>query len=117
MNNFLQSISGNLQITVWDAVVMFGIVAFDEYVIKGLILHRNEKYKAIYTYAPIVLSVAVYAVLALIMKTPLINNIIQGFGIGVAAMGSYDVILRVGKDKALEGFEELGEAIKKEVDK
>lgn len=115
--DFLNALSGDLQITIWDALIMFAIVALDEYVIKGLILRRDEKYKAVYTYAPIVLSVVVYAVLSLVMRTSLVNNLIQGLGVGVAAMGSYDVILRVGREKALSGIREMGEAIRKEVDR
>ena len=67
---------GNL--TGWDFFVAFCIVAFDEYIIKKLICKGNEKYKAIYTYAPLVLGVAAYIVMALIGHTEILNAILHG---------------------------------------
>lgn len=105
---------GNL--TGWDFFVAFCIVAFDEYIIKKLICKSNEKYKWVYTYAPIVLGVATYIVMALIGKTDVLAGLLHGLLVGFTAMGSYDVILRVGRENALKGIEEIGEAIKEAVE-
>ncbi len=100
----------------WDFFVAFCIVAFDEWIIKKLICKGNEKYKAVYTYAPLVLGVAVYVVLALIGHTDILNSILHGLLVGFTAMGSYDVILRVGTQNAVKGIEDTGEAIKEAVE-
>jgi Kef-type K+ transport system membrane component KefB len=103
-------------LTGWDFFVAFCIVAFDEYIIKKLICKSNEKYKAIYTYAPIVLGLGAYIVMALIGHTEILPAILHGLLVGFTAMGSYDVILRVGRENALKGIEETGEAIKEAVE-
>jgi hypothetical protein len=105
---------GNL--TGWDFFIAFCIVAFDEYIIKKLICKGNEKYKAIYTYAPLVLGLATYLVMALIGHTDILSAILHGILVGFTAMGSYDVILRVGRDNALKGIEQTGEAVKEAVE-
>lgn len=105
---------GNL--TGWDFFVAFCIVAFDEYIIKKLICKGNEKYKAIYTYAPLVLGVAAYIVMALIGHTEILSAILHGLLVGFTAMGSYDVILRVGRENVVKGIEDTGEAIKEAVE-
>ena len=105
---------GNL--TGWDFFVAFCIVAFDEYIIKKFICKGNVKYKAIYTYAPLVLGVAAYIVMALIGHTEILSAIMHGLLVGFTAMGSYDVILRVGKENAVKGIEDTGKAIKEAVE-
>lgn len=105
------------ELTAWDFFIAFLIVAFDEYIIKKLILRGNEKYKAIYTYAPILLGVIVYLAMAFFAKGDILNGCIHGLLVGLTAMGSYDVILRIGKEKGIASAEAIGESIKEEVEK
>ena len=103
-------------LTGWDFFVAFCIVAFDEYFIKKLICKGNEKYKAVYTYAPIVLAIGSYIVMALVGHTNVMSAVLHGLIVGLTAMGSYDVILRVGNQNALKGIKDTGEAIKEAVE-
>ncbi len=95
---------------------MAAIVAFVEWPLKTWIFKKNDKYKLVYTYAPVVLSIVVYLVMALVQKTDILPGVIHGVGIGLAAMGSYDAILKIIKNKGSSGLKELGEEIKKEVE-
>lgn len=105
------------RLTTMDFFAAFIIVALDEYVIKKTILKSNEKYKAVYTFAPLALGLVIYVVYFLSHGMVWYNGVLQGLMVGLTAMGSYDVILRIGKGKVDKGMDEIGKAIEEEVKK
>lgn len=115
---------GNLNLTWVDGLIVGFIVLFVEFVIKKWICKSNPKYKAIYTYSPIVLSAVVYLVLALVQKTPWANGLFRGVAIGLGTMGSYDAIVLILKKiweliktKGFASVKEIGDEIANTVEK
>lgn len=115
---------GSLNLTWIDGLIVGLIVAFVEFVIKMLICKSDPKYKAIYTYTPIVLAAVVYLVIALIQKTPWLTGLGRGVLIGLGTMGSYDAIIliikkvwQLIKTKGLASVKEIGDEIAKTVEK
>lgn len=102
---------GNINFTGLDALIAGLIVLFDEFIIKRLIFKKSEKYALVYRYAPIVLGVITYIVMALIQKAPVWNNVMLGFAVGLGAMGSYDAILKLLTEKGVEGIKAIIDAI------
>lgn len=100
-----------------DGAIILAIVCFVEWVIKGLICKGNEKYKLLYTFAPIVLGAIVYAVIAFITKVPVIPELIKGATYGFSAMGVYDAIVKIAKDKGGQSLKELIEEVIKTMGK
>lgn len=117
MDKIAEFFSGNLNLTWIDGLIVAAICAFDEWIIKKLIFKGDEKYKTIYTFAPIVLGAIVYFVMALIAKTPALTGLLNGIAIGLASMGSYDVIIRIIKGKGVSSVKEIGTEIADEVGK
>lgn len=105
------------QLTVTDFFVAFVIVAIDEYIIKKAVLKGNEKYKAVYTFAPLALGVLGYLIYGIATGAVWYTCLLHGAIVGLTSMGSYDVILRVGKGKVGSSVKEIGEAVKEEVEK
>ena len=105
------------RLTTMDFFAAFIIVALDEYVIKKTILKGNEKYKAVYTFAPLALGLVIYLVYFLSHGQVWYMGVLQGLMVGLTAMGSYDVILRIGRGKMDKGINEIGKAIEEEVKK
>ena len=110
-------IFGNLNLTWFDGIIVALICAFDEWIIKKLIFKGNEKYKKVYTYAPIVLAAIVYLIIALVQKTPWMNGLLKGIGVGLGAMGSYDAIITIVKTKGIGAVKDIGEEVAETVDK
>lgn len=107
---------GNITWSFWDLVILIGAVVIVEWPIKTWICKKDEKYKLIYTYAPVVLCVVAYVVLSFINKTPILSNLLQGVGVGFAAMGSYDAILSKIKTGGAKGIKELTDGVKEVVE-
>ena len=105
------------KLTTIDFFVAFVIVAVDEYIIKKAILKGNEKYKVIYTFAPIVLGLITYLVCFLVKGQVWYMGLLQGLMVGLTAMGSYDVILRIGKNNVDKTIVDIGKAVEEEVKK
>lgn len=105
------------QLSVIDFFIAGLIVAFDEYIIKKGFCKGNEKYKAIYLFAPIVLGGVGYLVYSLVVGSPWLTGLLHGLLVGFTSMGFYDVILRIFTSKGASGVKEIGEAIREEVKK
>ena len=105
------------KLTTIDFFVAFVIVAVDEYIIKKAILKGNEKYKTIYTFAPLALGLIGYLVYFLVSGQVWYMGLLQGLMVGLTSMGSYDVILRIGKSNVDKGMTEIGKAVEEEVKK
>lgn len=102
-------------------IIVIAVVAIVE-LAKKFIFKDQEKYKLIYTVAPIVLCALAYLVLALIQKTDVWTAIVTGGTLGFTCMGSYDIIaaiIKQWKDKSpREIAKEVEDVIgKKEVTK
>lgn len=115
---------GSLNLTWVDGLIVGGIVLFVEFVIKRWICKSNPKYKAIYTYTPIVLAAVVYLVIALVQKTPWAGGLFRGVAIGLGTMGSYDAIFLILKKvwehiktDGVKAVKEIGTEIAGEVEK
>ena len=115
---------GSLNLTWIDGIIVGLIVLFVEFPIKKWICKSNPKYKAIYTYTPIVLAAVVYLVLALVQKTPWASGLFRGVAIGLGTMGSFDAIILILKKvweliktKGLNSVKEIGDEIAKTVEK
>lgn len=106
----------NLNLTWIDGIIVALICLFDEYIIKKLICKSDEKWKAIYTYAPIVLGAIVYIIIALVNKTPWLAGMVKGIGIGLGTMGSYDAIMTIIKTKGVSDIKEIGDEVAKKVE-
>ena len=101
-------------------IVVIAVVAIVE-LAKKLIFKSQEKYKLIYTFAPVVLCAVAFVVIALIQKTDVWAQLAVGASLGLTCMGSYDAlaaILKGWKDKSpAEIAKEVEEIIgKKEVE-
>lgn len=103
-------------------IVLGAAVALTE-LAKILIFKKDPKYKAIYTFAPVVLCAIGYLVVALIYKQPVWASIVTGAVLGFTSMGSYDAIATIlsgWKTKTpTEIAQEIGNVIdgKKEIEK
>lgn len=85
-----------------SVIVVIAVVAIVE-LAKKFIFKSQEKYKLIYTFAPVVLCAIAFVVIALIQKTDVWAALATGASLGLTAMGSYDAIvavLRGWKDKS-----------------
>ena len=80
------------QLTGWDFLIIGLTVLFVEFVVK--LIFKDEKYKLVWKLSPIVIDAIVYVVIALISKGTWYTALIHGIAAGLAAMGSYDVILK-----------------------
>ena len=107
---------GKIEITIFDAIILAVCVAIVEWPIKKWIFKKNEKYKLLYTYAPTVLMAIAYLIIALIQKTPVFTEVLKGFSIGLASMGSYDFIVNLLQNKGASSYTEIGEAIKEKLE-
>ena len=94
-----------------DGIIVAVICAIDEWVIKKWICKGNEKYRLVYTFAPIVLAIIAYIVYALVTKGSWSEGLIKGLGIGFSAMASYDAIIAIIKQKGVSGVKEIGEDV------
>ncbi len=106
-----------LSLTWFDGLMVALICAIDEWVIKKWICKGDAKYKYVYTFAPIVLSVIAFVVIAIINKTPWTEGLLKGVAIGVATMGSYDAVITIIKGKGVADLKDIGEEVAKTVDK
>lgn len=100
-----------------DGIIIAIICAIDEWVIKKWICKGDSKYKAIYTFAPIVMSIIVFIAYAIVAKQPWYEGLLKGVAIGVATMGSYDAIITIIKSDGVAKVKEIGEEVAKEVEK
>ena len=110
-------IFGSLNLTWFDGIIVALICAIDEWIVKKLICKGDEKYKALYTYFPIVMAVIAYVVISLVQHTPWYAGLIKGLGIGLGAMGSYDAIITIIKTEGIGGVNKIGEDVATEVEK
>lgn len=98
-------------------IVVIAVVAVVE-LAKMFIFKSQEKYKLVYTFAPIVLSAIAFVVIALIQKTNVWAQLAVGASLGLTCMGSYDTlaaILKSWKTKSPEEIaREVGEIINKD---
>lgn len=101
----------------WDFLVALGIVLVDEFPIKTWIFKKQEKFSAIYKYAPIVLGILFYLIYALATKDVWYMGVIHGGVVGFASMGCYDAILKRGTKEGLEDMKDLNKAIEEEMKK
>ena len=94
-----------VEITGWDGVIALAVVLFVEVVIKNickLFKTTDSAWTVIVRLAPIVVSIAVYFVIALVQKTSVPTGLIHGLGIGLVASGSYSSLFNLAK-KAIKG--------------
>lgn len=105
------------QMTGWDFIIALLIVLFDEYVIKTLIFKKNEKFKLLYKYAPIVIGAIVYLIIAFATKGVWYVGLFHGAIVGFASMGCYDAILKRGKKEITSDVSNLNKAIEEEMKK
>jgi len=110
-------IFGSLNLTWVDGIIVIGIVLFVEFVIKKWICKGDNKYKAIYTFAPIVLGAIAYLIIALIEKNPWYTGLLKGVGVGLGTMGSYDAIKAIIYTKGVNDVKAIGEEVAQTVDK
>jgi len=98
-------------------IVVIAVVAVVE-LAKKFIFKSQEKYKLVYTFAPVVLSAIAFVVIALIQKTDVWAQLAVGASLGLTCMGSYDAlaaILKSWKTKSPEEIaREVGEIINKD---
>jgi len=103
-------------LTGWDFLIAGLIVFFIEYPIKTWICKGSEKLAWLYNKVlPVVLGVGVYIVMALIQGTPWLNGALHGGVVGLASMGSYDLILKTMKEQGNKSAKETNEAVKKAI--
>ncbi len=105
------------------AIVVIVVVDLVE-LAKVYIFKDDPQYKALYTFAPIVLCGIAYLIIALVNKEPVWSSIMVGVTLGTTAMGSYDAlatIIKGWKDKTPKQIvSEVGEVIdgkQKEIEK
>ena len=110
-------IFGSLNLTWFDGIVIALICAIDEWIVKKWLCKGDEKYKALYTFLPIVLATVVFLLVAIVQKTPWTAGLVKGISIGLATMGSYDAIIAIIKAKGIGGVKEIGTDVAKEVEK
>lgn len=98
-------------------IVVIAVVAVVE-LAKKLIFKSQEKYKLVYTFAPVVLCAIAFVAIALIQKTDVWAQLAVGASLGLTCMGSYDAlaaILKSWKTKSPEEIaREVGEIINKD---
>lgn len=98
-------------------IVVIAVVAVVE-LAKKFIFKSQEKYKLVYTFAPVVLCAIAFVVIALIQKTDVWAQLAVGASLGLTSMGSYDAlaaILKSWKTKSPEEIaREVGEIINKD---
>jgi len=106
-------------LTGWDFLVAGLIVLFTEFVIKPLFKNTSEKTQNIVMkVAPVLLGGIVYLVLALVSKSATWHaGLIHGAAVGLAAMGSYDLILKTIKEAGMKGLKDTNEALKEAITK
>ena len=103
-----------------NVIVVIAVVAIVE-LVKKFVFKNQEKYKLVYVFAPVVLCVLAYLVIALIQKSDIWASLAVGASLGLTCMGSYDTlaaIIRKWKTKSpAEIAKEVEEIIgKKEVE-
>ena len=103
-----------------NVIVVIAVVAIVE-LVKKFVFKNQEKYKLVYVFAPVVLCVLTYLVIALIQKSDIWASLAVGASLGLTCMGSYDTlaaIIRKWKTKSpAEIAKEVEEIIgKKEVE-
>ncbi len=101
------------QLTGWDFLIIGLTVLFVEFVVK--LIFKDEKYKLVWKLSPIVIDAIVYVVIALISKGTWYTALIHGIAAGLAAMGSYDVILKTMKESGIKSLTDTNEAVKKAI--
>lgn len=80
--------------TLIKVIVFGGAVGIVE-LAKIFIFKKDPKFKAIYTFAPIVLCAVGYLIVALIYKQPVLTNMVTGAILGLTSMGSYDAVATI----------------------
>lgn len=103
------------QLSGWDFLIAGLIVVFVEFVVKK-IFKDGDKFYVVWKLTPIVLGVAAYIILAVTQKTEILTGLVHGLGVGLAAMGSYDLILKAMKEAGTKSIEETNEAVKKAIE-
>lgn len=104
------------QLSGWDFLIAGLIVLFVEFPVKTWICKGSEKLAWLYKGLPVVIGVAGYLILALVQGTPWLNGALHGLGVGLAAMGSYDLILKTMKEQGVKSAAETNEALKKAIE-
>ena len=95
------------QLSGWDFLIAGLIVMFVEFVVKLIF-----KQKAVTKIAPIVLGAVVYLVLGFINGGVWYSQIFHGLIVGLAAMGSYDLLLKTMKEGLTADAKDLNEKAK-----
>ena len=103
--------------TYIDGAIVLGIVCFVEWILKDLICKGDPKYKLLYTFAPVVLGALAYLVYALITHSAVGPMILKGATYGLTAMGAYDAIVKIAKEKGGQGLKEMIEEVIKTMGK
>jgi len=80
--------------TLVKVIVLGAAVGLTE-LVKIFIFKKDPKYKAIYTFTPVVLCAIGYLIVALINKEPVWTNIGAGAVLGLTSMGSFDAIATI----------------------
>jgi hypothetical protein len=104
------------QLSGWDFLIAGFIVLFVEFPIKTWICKKSENLWWLYKWAPVVLGAITYVVMALIQGTPWLTGAVHGLGVGFAAMGEYDLILKTMKQQGLKSATDMNEAVKKAIE-
>ncbi len=100
-----------------DGAIILAIVCFVEWILKGLICKNDPKYKLLYTFAPVVLGAIAYLVYALITNVAIGPMVLKGATYGFSAMGVYDAIVKIAKEKGGQGLKEIIEEVIKTMGK
>ena len=80
--------------TLIKVIVLAVAVGLTE-LLKIYVFKKDPKYKAIYTFAPVVLCAIGYLIVALVNKEPVWSNITAGAVLGLTSMGSFDAIATI----------------------
>lgn len=75
-------------------IIVIAVVAIVQF-IKNVICKGDEKYKMLYTFAPVVLCALAFVIMALIQKTDVWTALLAGGSLGFTCMGSYDALVAI----------------------
>lgn len=75
-------------------IIVIAVVAIVQF-IKNVICKGDEKYKLLYTFAPIILCALAFFIMALIQKTDIWSALLTGGALGITCMGSYDALVAI----------------------
>lgn len=102
--------------TLLKVIVVIATVVIVE-AAKKYIFHGDEKFKLLYTFAPVVLCTIAFGIIALIQKTDVWAGLSIGAALGLTTMGSYDAIKAVLKGWKNKTPAEIAEEIEEIIEK